>query len=85
MDNSATPAEVDETDQLGLAPKREGLHWELCLLAQTLEFSDDVRTLIQRGANEIERLRRGECVCIKCGLRQEKAHQDEGDDPPFLF
>ena len=31
-------------------------HSNLCLLAQTLEFSDDVRCHIQAGADEIERL-----------------------------
>lgn len=40
-----------------LDPERAGIAWELALLAQTLEFSDDVRTKIQRGADEIERLR----------------------------
>lgn len=31
-------------------------HRDLCLLAQTLEFSDGVRCQIQAGADEIERL-----------------------------
>jgi len=39
------------------AQERTGLVWELCLLAQVEEFSDEVRCTIQRGANEIERLR----------------------------
>ena len=45
------------TEQEALArQERAGLHWDMCLLAQTLEFSDDVRMLIQNAADEIERL-----------------------------
>lgn len=34
--------------------KRDPVWWDLCLLAQTEEFSEDVRMQIQRGANTIE-------------------------------
>lgn len=56
QDDSA-PLGVKLTNGLGLAAERDGVSWELALLAQTLEFSDDARTKIQRGADEIERLR----------------------------
>jgi hypothetical protein len=48
---AAPDREADETIITG-----KGLYWDLCLLAQTLEFSNDVRLVIQTAANEIERL-----------------------------
>lgn len=60
MDNLDKATPVDEGQRFSegptMVPTKQGLYWELCLLAQTQEFGDDVRTLIQRGANEIERL-----------------------------
>ena len=60
MDKTEAPSPADRgsgsNDLLGQAPERAGVAWELALLAQTLEFSDDVRAQIQRGADEIERL-----------------------------
>ena len=41
---------------------------------------------IQRLRSELELRSRGECICVRCGLRQEAASpQDMSNDPPFMF
>ncbi len=40
---------------------------------------------IERLRADAARLRRGECICIKCGLRQDAMSDDDGPAPPALF
>lgn len=61
MNETNSPALVGQVERpvrpgseaLPLMPS--GIAWDLALLAQTLEFSEDVRCTIQRGADEVER------------------------------
>ena len=55
------------------------------------EAISDQRAAFDAKDAEIQRLRselrsRGECICVRCGLRQEAASpQDMSNDPPFMF
>ena len=78
------PLPVLSSEGLGLAPERADVAAKLALLAQTLEFSDDVRCTIQRGADEIERLRaalaaeRERCAQVCKGAREAASHSRDG-------
>jgi hypothetical protein len=79
-----TPAEVGSNDQLGQLDVRELLMARSYLtLPQRQKVVDEVARL----RAEIERRSRGECICIRCGLRQlgKLSEQDTSDDPPFMF
>lgn len=71
MSNSDTPAKVGSSEGLGLVPKRNPVAWDLALLAQTLEFSEEVRMQCQRGHDEIERL------CAALAKANEQAERFE--------
>ncbi len=40
---------------------------------------------IERLHAEVARLKRGECICIKCGLRQNATKEDNTPDAPLMF
>lgn len=62
------------------------------LTDQELQSLRNLGNEAEAAADEIERLRaelaqreRGECICLRCGLRELKVREDDGPEPEFMF
>ncbi len=75
----------DLCDQLGQVEREENNDEFLRLVEAECSPAAKLYAEIERLKSEVMRLKRGECICIKCGLRQNATKEDDTPDAPFMF